>query len=371
MKKKLMALLLFFVSITTVACAKKENEDKKCACTCEACLCEKENESLTNEMVDAAELFVPEKTTAEETKSVVESSEEENSTADEVTSTVEQEKTEEPVVTLSESEKAARKQLLTQLYQVREQLYKEPASLSKTLKINEIDKQIIDNSCVNFKDKTISFIGDSITAGIGGRLDSEGNQVSYVDYAKKTLNIGNAIKNGKPGRMVASYGDDSYSLKDTIEQNVYMFSDAIVIFLGVNDYLIEQNNKRYGELDVNSYSDAGFCGGVRSICKFFNNNLPDMPIFFVTTYNFDHISSSTFSDMPIPPSYSDYMNKLKETVKNYGMNVIDLYNTDFMNCKDLESKSRLLADSVHPNDEGYQLLGDHIAAELVYYFSQK
>ena len=59
------------------------------------------------------------------------------------------------------------------------------------------------------------------------------------------------------------------------------------------------------------------------------------------------------------------MNPLRTLAQENGYPVIDLYSIGLMDMHDGLTAQNLLADSIHPNDAGYRILGEHIAARNI------
>jgi lysophospholipase L1-like esterase len=148
-----------------------------------------------------------------------------------------------------------------------------------------------------------------------------------------------------------------------------MDADIIVVFAGVNDYLSESDNKTFGDVN-NKQSTAGYCGAVRSFMKQLDLYYGDRDIFFVTMYNIDETRECNYTDITTQPTLDDYIEVQRKLCAEYGFNIIELYDIGFMDCTDTETASYYLNDSVHPNDRGNIVLGEHIGAELSLYFSQ-
>ncbi|HJD32260.1 MAG TPA: SGNH/GDSL hydrolase family protein, partial [Candidatus Eisenbergiella stercorigallinarum] len=82
---------------------------------------------------------------------------------------------------------------------------------------------------------------------------------------------------------------------------------------------------------------------------------------------------------PLPNSLHDYLKaqrkylmpqeEFPETIltlaKEHGFEVFDLYNSNILDGHDKDNVLHLMPDGVHPNAEGYRILGEHIAAELI------
>lgn len=278
---------------------------------------------------------------------------------------------EHPLVTqFSEGELAARREQQQNFAEARQTLYSQPNSLEKTEKINQMDRQILANNAYNFGMKNIVFIGDSITEGIASAIDGNGNFVSYVTYANSYLRCNRVLNHGMGGRMFSVYGGEELSLAMNFGNVTNIDSDIIVVFAGVNDYLCTPENKRFGDVN-DKMSTSGYCGSVRLFMKQLQEYYGDRDIFFVMMYNTSKNVTCTYSDITWQPTLNDYLEVQRTIAREYGFNVIDLYNIGFMDCSTKEASDYYLRDGLHPKDNGNIALGEHIAAELSLYFGQK
>ncbi len=380
MKKKYVVMMLAVSMLALSACGKEEDvvAHSGCSCSCEACKeCEyKAEEGATQVVVeDAEDIFVQsssdttelstEDTMPVETQTTQESIQEQiNEQTQE-----QQPDIEKTVAELTEGEKEARRQLQINLISAREQAYAMDNSLEKTQKINEIDKQILENNAFDFSTKTIQFLGDSITEGITASKDEEGNYVSYVNYANDHLKFAKCMNNGKAGRMFSDYAGPELSFSLEMGNMFNNSADIAVVFLGVNDYLTARENKRYGDYYAVE-STAGYVGSVRYALRQLKESYPNQEIFFVTMYDIEKTANSTYSDVTGTLELTDYQDMLRKIVNDYGYHLIELYDIGFMDCTDMATSYRYTADGLHPSDEGYRILGEHIAAELSIYYTQ-
>jgi len=350
-------------------------------CTCTGCICcgTVQEGSLSANTVEESSLSANAEQEGEtqEERSSENSTEEEASsekTSGEKTSNVEEQSVEETqyvaINTLSEGELLARKQQQANFNEARKLCFSMNNSVEKTVKINEMDKQILANNAYDFSQNNIVFIGDSITEGLMGAVDADGNKISYVNYADSYLHFNRTLNHGKGGRMFSQYSDNELSLAANFGNVTNIDSDIIVVFAGINDYLSTPANKRYGNIN-DIYSTAGYCGAVRSFMKQLTEYYSNRQIFFVTMYNLPKKVQCTYSDIQTQPTLQDYLQVQRQLAAEYGFHIIELYDIGFMDCTNKETAGKYLADGLHPNDEGNRILGEHIAAELSLYFSQK
>lgn len=380
-KKKVIALLLGVVLLTggcsNVPVTKMGCGVNECTCDCEYCKGTSEvseAQTSTEEAVivrdNTDEISKESEMTSEEESDKYDSETLENEEASEETVSVEDEHKENEIAKLTEGEKKARKENQANYAKLRSELYKKSNSKSKTDNINKLDKEIIANNSYDFSKKNIVFIGDSITQGITSSTDAAGEYLSYVHYVDMYLKFNRTLNHGVGGRMYSSYGGEDLSLSMNFGNVTNNESDIIVVFAGINDYLAEVENKRFGDPKDNM-STAGYCGSLRYFMKQLKEYYSDRDIFFVTTYNMDRKNYSTYSDYKGQPSIAEHVKVMKNMAAEYGFNVIDLYGVGFMDSTDKETSKGYLKDALHPNDEGSRVLGEHIAAELSLYFSQK
>ena len=382
MKKKYVVMMLTVGMLALSACNREESTvaQSGCICACDACKnCSYKAEEGTSQIVveDAEDIFVSSsseivETTSQETLQTEASTAMEIQTTEEVTQeqiSEQQPVVEKTVAELTEGEKEARRQLQINLLSAREQAYAMENSLEKTQKINEIDKQILANNAYDFSGKTIQFLGDSITEGITASKDEEGNYISYVNYANDHLKFGKCMNNGKAGRMFSDYAGPELSFSLEMGNMFNNSADIAVVFLGVNDYLTARENKRYGDYYATE-STAGYIGSVRYAIRQLKESYPNQEVFFVTMYNISKTANSTYTDVAGSPGLTDYQDMLRTIVNDYGYHLIELYDIGFMDCTDMATSYRYTADGLHPSDEGYRILGEHIAAELSIYYTQ-
>ncbi len=250
----------------------------------------------------------------------------------------------------------------------RRNVYTWANSYDKTVRIAELDRMIIETAGVTFPNISINFIGDSITEGVGGKETGYGGYVSYVDYFQQHLQFKAAYNNGKAGRMIGDFNRHP-ELSIAVNESSLMNNTAqiTVLYAGLNDFLTTEETKNFGILDNGTI--GGYRGQLQMLFHSIENNYPGMDVFIITAYQTPLVDGTTnFTNFDGIPVLNDYMEPQRILAKECGYHVIDLYNCGFMDVRDAQTAEVFLADSIHPNDEGNKILGDHVAAEILLYY---
>ncbi len=379
MKKLILAAVIVSMVLPIASCADKNRSEDITAnpycvegCRCTDCIC-CENATDNAGADEQAYAVESSKETQEESIVIEETAADEENTQTETETDKETEIEQSDmneIQKLTEGEKAARREQQENFDEARQLLYTIADSKDKTSKINQMDRQILKNNAYDFSDKQIVFIGDSITEGAMDLFDKNGNKITYVTYTDSYLHFKKALNHAHGGSMYAEYGGADLSLSANFGNITNVDSDIIVVFAGINDYLTEVPDKRFGNL-YDDVSTAGFCGAVRNFMNQLERYYSDRDIFFVTMYGVPRTSYTSYSDYNGQPTLKDYMDAERQLAIEYGFNIIDLYGTGVMDCNDQESQEFYLMDGLHPNNNGNVVLGEHIAAELSLYFGRK
>ena len=57
--------------------------------------------------------------------------------------------------------------------------------------------------------------------------------------------------------------------------------------------------------------------------------------------------------------------------QEYDFGLIDLYNSNLLDSHDVNTVAEYMPDGVHGNHDGYRILAEHFAAELVRYYEEE
>lgn len=249
----------------------------------------------------------------------------------------------------------------------------ERSSYEETLAINAFDKMVIENNTVSFKGVKITVMGDSISAG--SNLDEEDS--AKYNWPKLMGEIlGCEVVN-------QSIGGSSVSSCATTDPMVERWSsiptdsDIIIVFGGTNDCLFETRDQ-FGNLEYEfRMNEDTFCGDLDrmlSAMKWkYKDNIDDHYVKMI----YVNPPSTILNDGVVavdPTKYVaqwEYAQAINEMAPNYGFDVIDLYNTNFLNSHDYKINSEFILDGVHGNIAAYQILAEHMASEIIQMVQQE
>ncbi|WP_455614987.1 GDSL-type esterase/lipase family protein [Eisenbergiella sp.] len=232
------------------------------------------------------------------------------------------------------------------------------SSHKETLLANELDKQTISGNNIDFSDIKITCLGDSITQAVN--LDSLDNyqELAYPHILQETLDAQKVYNLGIGGSSIGRYWADAFVDR---YQKIPEDSDIILVMGGTNDEfcasLVEFGNSAERKRRT-------FWGDLDELMKGLKEDYPNAEVIFMT---------------PLPNSLQDYLKTqhpylipqdkfadvIKELADEHGMEVIDLYNSNILDGHDKDNVLHFMPDGVHPNAEGYEILGEHVAADLI------
>lgn len=232
------------------------------------------------------------------------------------------------------------------------------ASYEETIKINHADKEIIAGSNVDFSDKKITCLGDSITAA--ANLENIDNylQMSYPYQLGEILNAKEVVNLGIGGSSIGRYWENAFVDR---YQDIPEDTDIIIVMGGTNDGFCAT------ETDLGSFEERAertFVGDLDELLRKLQENYPDAEIVLVTPLsNVLHDMLRKERDYLLPQS--SFVKVMKQLAAEYGIPVIDLYNAGILDSHDAAVIHGFVPDGVHGNEMGYQILAEHIAAELI------
>ncbi len=214
---------------------------------------------------------------------------------------------------------------------------------------------------MNFQNKTILFLGDSITEG----ACAKGEENVYHQVCAGILGFDTVI-DGISGSRIARQHKPSESPRFDIDFNKRISEhdekiDFVVVFGGVNDF--GHGDAPFGE-DGDNTPDT-FIGAVNTLCGQIKDIYGENAAFILPMHNtFENDPHGEFGKKPVAGKLlREYGLKIKEIASSYGYPVLDLWNDSKLNPLYPEN-AHLFADGLHPTNEGHHILGERVAEFL-------
>lgn len=234
-------------------------------------------------------------------------------------------------------------------------------SLIETWRVNQEDRQTVADSTKDFSDLKIACLGDSITAAANLENEENYQQYAYPARLKELLGAQEVYNLGIGGSSIGRYWADAYVDR---YQEIPEDADIIIVMGGTNDGFCV-SDKEFGNLDERAYRT--FCGDLDELMRGLRENYPDADIFFVTPLpNVLHDYLMSERDYLLPQQ--NFVDVILTLAKEYDYKVIDLYNSNILDSHDVDVVADYIPDGVHANREGYQIMAEHFAAQLIQYY---
>ncbi len=231
-------------------------------------------------------------------------------------------------------------------------------SYQETILQKERNMEVIEARKVDFSHKKIVCLGDSITAAANLENMEDYQRYSYPFYLKELLNAESVENLGIGGSSIGRYWENAFVDR---YQEIPEDADIILVMGGTNDgFCVSQ--KDFGIMEERK--EGTFIGDLDELMRGLKKSYPDAQIVFATPLpNVLHDMLRKERDYLLPQSM--IVNVMKELGREYGIPVIDLYNSNVLDSHDAAVIYNYMPDGVHCNPEGYQVLAQQIAAELV------
>ena len=237
-------------------------------------------------------------------------------------------------------------------------------SLEETLEVNQADRERIAENKTDFSGVRIACLGDSITAAANLEGEEGYQQYAYPARLKELLGAEEVYNLGIGGSSIGRYWADAYVDR---YQEIPEDTDIIIVMGGTNDAFCA-SDKEFGNLEERKYRT--FCGDLNELMKGIKEKYPDTEVFFAT---------------PLPNVLQDYLMKerdyllpqqkyvdvIKTLAIEYDYDVIALYNSNILDSHDANVVADYIPDGVHGNHEGYQIIAEHFASELVQHYEEE
>ena len=215
---------------------------------------------------------------------------------------------------------------------------------------------------MELKGKVITFLGDSITQGVG--VVNQENR--YDERLKKQYKF-TALNMGLSGSRIA------YNSKPTPDnpqfdlyfcgraQTICPDSDIVVIFGGTNDY-------GHGDAPFGSFDDDSpvtFCGAVRYLVRKVREICPGAVIVYMTPAKRYDCNDFGAYQSPDKKMLVEYVDAIIKICKEENVKILDLYRDLGIDATVPEQNKKYLADGLHFNDDGHEVIARKLGEFLV------
>ncbi len=223
---------------------------------------------------------------------------------------------------------------------------------------NEADQSVIAGCDYDFSNISIACLGDSITQA--SNLESMENyqQYAYPARLKEILGAESVTNLGIGGSSVGRYWDQAFVDR---YREIPQDTDLIIVMGGTNDgfCLTQEDLGTFEERKLRT-----FIGDLDELMRGLKENYPDAAIVFATPLpNVLHDILRKERDYLLPQV--TLVNIITQLATEYEIPVIDLYNSNMLDTHDAAVIYNYMPDGVHCNSDGYTILAEHFAAELI------
>lgn len=208
--------------------------------------------------------------------------------------------------------------------------------------------------------KTVLFLGDSITEGVGASSPEHG----FVSVFQRlsgavTVNYGiggtRIAKQRKPP-VCAEWDRDFIGRVDEMQPQ----ADVIVVFGGTNDF--GHGDTEIG--DMTSRSAYTFYGALHMLCEKLLNKYQNAQIVFLTPLHRlseeNAVNEIGLKTLPL----SSYVTAIQEVAGYYALPVLDLFRLSGLQPAVDQIRALYMPDGLHPSDAGAEKIAQRLYAFL-------
>ncbi len=207
----------------------------------------------------------------------------------------------------------------------------------------------------------ISFLGDSITYGLG-------SDVRFSDIVAELAGIETSNNYGISGTLVST--GSTYKIENAfINRYSEIDEDSDIIFImgGTNDWARCVTLGSLGDTTTDTYY-----GALEALITALQEEYPDAeivlatPIKRVDAVNYDGYTQDEDGNMVNPngDSLEDFANAVLEVAEAYGITVLDLYHAEETDFTSDTSYTTYWSDGLHPNSNGQTIMAEYIYEQL-------
>ncbi len=231
-------------------------------------------------------------------------------------------------------------------------------SWEETLLANQEDLIRLAERRTDFSDKKIACLGDSITAAANLEKEEGYLSYSYPAVLKELLEAQEVYNLGIGGSSIGRYWADAFVDRYT---QIPEDADIIIVMGGTNDGFC-LSEEEFGTLAERK--PWTFCGDLDELMRGLKENYPDAEILFATPLP-NIVQDYLMRERPYLLPQENLVNVILTLAAEYDFEVIDLYNSNILDPHDADILADYMPDGVHCNQEGYRILAEHMAAELL------
>ena len=236
-------------------------------------------------------------------------------------------------------------------------------SYQETLEVNQADRERIAENKYDFSEMKVACLGDSLTAAANLEEEENYEQYAYPAKLQELLGAKEVYNLGIGGSSIGRYWADAFVERYTqIPEDV----DIIIVLGGANDGFCVSDDE-FGNLEERDYRT--FCGDLNELMGGLRENYPDAVIFFATPLP-NVLQDYLMSEREYLLPQINFVEVIKTLAKEYDFELIDLYNSNILDSHDANVIAEYMPDGVHGNHEGYQILAERFAAEIVQYYNE-
>lgn len=210
---------------------------------------------------------------------------------------------------------------------------------------------------MELKGKTINFLGDSITQGVG--VENPDNiflNRMAKKYEFKANNYGisgtRIAKQSVPSENTSHDQWFCSRVKDMDEK-----ADAIVIFGGTNDW-------GHGDAEIGTFEDRTedtFYGACHVLYRSIIERFPGKPIVILTPLHRFRADEPALKDKADRQMLlEDYVQIIREVAQYYSLPVCDLFANSGLQPEIEIIREKYVPDGLHPNDAGHEIMAERI-----------
>lgn len=231
-------------------------------------------------------------------------------------------------------------------------------SYEETILQSRQDRQTIAQATVDLSGLKIACLGDSITEAANLSSMEDYRQYSYPTKLGEILGTQNVTNLGIGGSSIGRYWDHAFVDR---YQEIPADTDLIIVMGGTNDGFCLTSE------DLGTFEERRertFIGDLDELMRGLKENYPEAKIIFATPLpNVLHDMLRKERDYLLPQAV--LAEDIKALASEYDYPVIDLYNSNILDSHDAAVIYNYMPDGVHCNEQGYELLAEHFAAELL------